>query len=84
MHNTNAQDNLPEIGTKIAYKATRDGVAERFDDAAVHKTIEVDLALITSDDELLKDLARSLLKTARHHDANTLSLLHTVPGLGKI
>src|ERR687897_2568591 len=43
---TNSQYNLPEIGKKIAYKANRDGVAERFDDAAAQKNIEVDLALI--------------------------------------
>jgi transposase len=35
MQNPNSQYNLPEIGKKIAYKANRDGVAERFDDAAV-------------------------------------------------
>ena len=84
VHNTNSQYNLPEIGKKIAYKANRDGVAERFADAAVQKTIEVDLALITYYDELLKDLELSLLKTAKHHDANTLYLLQTVPGIGKI
>jgi len=44
----NSQYNLPDIGKKMAYKANREGVAERFDDAAVQKTIEVDLALITS------------------------------------
>lgn len=84
MHNTNSQYNLPEIGKKIAYKANRDGVAERFTDLAVQKTIEVDLALITYYDELLKDLELSILKTARQHDAQTLYLLHTVPGIGKI
>jgi hypothetical protein len=45
---TNSQDNLPEIGKKIAYKTTRDGVAARCTDLAVHKTIEVALALIPS------------------------------------
>jgi transposase len=84
VQNTNSQYNLPEIGKKIAYKANRIGVAERFDDAAVQKTIEVDLALITYYDELLKDLELSLLKTAKQHDANTLYLLQTIPGIGKI
>lgn len=84
VHNTNSQYNLPEIGKKIASKANRDGVAERFAEAAVQKTREVDLALITYDDERLKDLELSLLKTAKHHDANTLYLLQTVPGIGKI
>jgi transposase len=40
---TNSQYNLPEIGKKIAYKANRDGVVERFPDPAVQKSIEVDL-----------------------------------------
>ncbi|HSF31554.1 MAG TPA: IS110 family transposase [Candidatus Tectomicrobia bacterium] len=82
VQHTNRQYNLPEIGTKIAYKANREGVAERFDDSAVPKTIEVDLALITYDDELLKAIELSILTTAKQHDANTLSLLQTVPGIG--
>jgi transposase len=84
VQNTNSQYNLPEIGKKIAYKANREGVAERFDDAAVQKTIEVDLALITYYDERLKDLELYILKTAKQHDAHTLYLLQTVPGIGKI
>ena len=84
VQNTNSQYNLPEIGKKIAYKANREGVAERFADPAVQKNIEVDLALITYYDELLKDLELYILKIAKQHDANTLYLLQTVPGIGKI
>jgi transposase len=82
VHNTNSQYNLPAIGTKIAYKANRDGVAERFADPAVQKSIAVDLALITSYDALLRDVELTILKTAKHHDAQTLYLLQTVPGIG--
>ena len=84
VQNTNSQYNLPEIGKKIAYKANREGVAERFEDPAVHKTIEVDLALITYYDQMLSDLELFILKTAKQHDAQTLYLLQTVPGIGKI
>ena len=84
VQNTNSQYNLPAIGKKIASKANRDGVAERFADPAVQKSIEVDLALITYYDELLRDLELTIVKTAKHHDANTLYLLQTVPGIGKI
>ena len=84
VHNTNSQYHLPEIGKKIAYKANREGGAERFDDAAVQKNIEVDLALITYDDELLRDLELYLVKTAKQHDAHTLYVLQTVPGIGKM
>jgi transposase len=81
---TNCQYNLPDIGKKIAYKANRVGVAERFPDPAVQKSIEVDLALIDYYDQLLRDLELAIVTTAKQHDANTLYLLQTVPGIGKI
>src|SRR5688572_10513583 len=84
IQNTNSQYNLPEIGKKIAYKANRDGVAERFPDPAVQKSIEVDLALIGHYDQLLRDVELTIVKTAKHHNAQTLYLLQTVPGIGKI
>jgi transposase len=84
VQNTNSQYNLPELGKKIASKANRDGVAERFADPAVQTSLAVDLALITHDDQLLSDLELSIVKAAKHHDANTLYLLQTVPGIGKI
>src|SRR5439155_3237106 len=68
----------------IAYKANREGVAERFADPAVQKSIEVDLALSTYYDQLLGDVELAIVKAAKHHDANTLYLLQTVPGIGKI
>ena len=83
VHNTNAPDHLPDIGKKIAYKMNREGVANRFTDLAVQKNIEVDLALITYYAALLSDLELYILKTAKPHDAQTLYLLQTVPGLGK-
>jgi transposase len=84
IQHTNSQSNLTEIGKKIAYRANRDGVAERFPDPAVQKRIEVDLALIDHDDHWLRDVDLCVLKTAKQHDANALYLLRTVPGIGEI
>ena len=84
IQNTNSQYNLPEIGQKSAYKANRDGIAERVADPAVQKSIAVDLALIEHYDHLLRDVELSVLKTAKQHKANTLYLLRTVPGIGEI
>jgi hypothetical protein len=53
---TTSQYNLPELGKNIAYKANRTGVAARFPDSAVHKSVDVDLALIDAYDPLLSDL----------------------------
>ena len=74
MHNTNRPYNLPESGQTIAYTANRVGMADRFAAPAVPKTIAVDLALLTYDDEVRKDLALSILQTAKHHEAQTLYL----------
>ena len=84
VHNTNSQYNRPEIGQQIASTANREGVAERCNAPAVQKTIAVDLALIPYDDTLRTDLELSRLTTAQTHDANTLSLLQTVPGIGQV
>ena len=81
---TNSQYNLPEIGQKIADKANRDGVAERFPDPAVQQSIAVDLALLGHYDQLLRDVELSILKTAKQHNAQTRYLLRTVPGMGEI
>ena len=65
IQNTNSQYNLPEIGKKLAYKANRDGVAERFPEPAVQKSIEVDLTLIDTYDRLLTDLELDLVQTGQ-------------------
>jgi transposase len=83
IQNTNSQYNLPEIGKKLAYKANRDGVAERFADPAVQETIEVDLALIDHYESLLRDAERCIRNTAQQRDSNTRSLRQPLPGLGE-
>jgi hypothetical protein len=72
------------MGKNIAYTANRDGVAERCADPAVQKSLEVDLSLIGYYDALLREGELTIVHTAKQHDANTLYLLQTVPGIGKI
>jgi len=84
VQNTNSQYHLPGIGKNIAYKANRDGIAERFPDPAVQKSIAGDLALIGHYAHLLNDGAFSIVHTAKQHDPQTLSRLQSVPGIGKI
>jgi len=82
VHQTNRPSPLPAIGTNMADHTHRDGVAERCADPAVPKRIAVARALLTSDEALRRDGARTIVPTATHPDAQTLSLRHTVPGLG--
>jgi transposase len=84
VQNTNSQYKLPEIGKKLAYKANREGVAERFPDPTVQQSIEVDLALLNSDDRLLTELELSLVNTAKAHNAQIFYRLRSIPGVGKI
>jgi transposase len=81
---TNWQYNLPESGKQLAYKANRDGVAERLPDPAVQKSVAVDLALLDFYDQRLSDVELSIVQTAKQHHAQTLYRLQSVPGIGKI
>ncbi len=45
---TNTQYNLPGFKKKLSRKYNHDGVAERFDDPQVRKSVEVDLEMITA------------------------------------
>jgi hypothetical protein len=83
VHNTNRQDNLPALGHNLAAKANRDGVAERFAEPAGPKRVAVALALIPYSEALLGDVERTIVHTAKPHDANPRSLRHTVPGIGQ-
>jgi transposase len=72
------------MGHKSAAQAHRAGVAERCPAPAVPQSRAVDRALLGHDDQLLRDVARSILHTATHHQAQTLSLLRTVSGIGDL
>jgi len=84
IQNTNTQYNLPPFAKKISRKYNRQGVAERFEDPAVKKSVEVDLALIDSMNKILSELEWYIEKTARQHDYQTLYLLRSIPGVGQI
>ncbi len=81
---TNQQYNLPDIGKKIAYRSNREGVAERFADPSAQSNVAFDLKRIGFYDDLLNQIELEILRHARKHDANTLHLLDSVPGVGKI
>jgi transposase len=84
VQHTTAQDNLPEIGKKIADKAHRTGIAERFSAPAVQKSIAVDLGLSAYSDRLLTALELDLVQTAKAHEAHTFYRRRSIPGVGKI
>jgi transposase len=84
IQNTNSQYNLPPIAERIAYAKNRDGLAERFDDTSVQKSIAVDLELIAHYDALIRSLELFLVRHAKAHDQDTFFLLRSIPGVGKV
>jgi hypothetical protein len=81
---TNRPHNRPELGEKMASKANRGGVAERFPTPAVPQSIAGDLALLGHDDHRRRAVDLAVLTTAKPHDAHTLSRRRPVPGTGEL
>ncbi len=84
IQNTNTQYNLPAFKKKLSRKYNHDGVAERFENPSVRKSVETDLAIITALNQALKPLEWHIEKSARAHDYHTLYLLRSIPGVGQI
>ncbi len=84
MQHTNSQYNLPDFGQKLAYKGNRAGGEEPFPEPSVRKTLAMDVALSDHYDQLLGEVELSITRTAKGHDAQNLSRLQSVPGMGKI
>jgi transposase len=84
IQNTNTQYNLPGFSKRIDRHSNRVGLPELFPDPMVRKSIEADVVLLDVYHAILLKLERQVLDQARHHDPVVLSLLRTVPGIGKI
>jgi transposase len=84
IQNTHHQCNLPEPTRKILYKANREGVAEKFTDPSVRRSVEVDFELVAHYDQLIRSLELFLVRTARQHDPQSFQRLRSLPGVGKI
>jgi transposase len=81
---TNSPYNWPEIGTNIAEKANRAGVAERFPDPAVQQRLDVALARLGYSDGLLTERERGMVNTAKEPNAQVCSRRRSIPGVGNI
>ena len=84
IENTKSQYNLPDFEKKISYRNNRSGVAERFEEPGVRKSIEMDLKLLDFYDRELTALELYLRQTARVDDPQRYHLLNSIPGVGKV
>jgi transposase len=84
VQNTNHQYNLPEIRKNLGKKGNRTGVAQRFTELSVQKSIELDLGLIDYYDQLLHRVEQEISLIAKVDDADSYFRLRSVPGIGRI
>lgn len=81
---TTAQYNMAPLTKRLIHPQNRDGVVERFTEPAVQQSMQANLTLIGHIDDVLRELELSILRAARQHAPQTLWLLRTVPGIGKL
>lgn len=65
---TNTQYNLPAFPKRIKNQANRLGIADRFTDPLVAKSIQADVQLLDAYHRILLDLEAHILRQARHDD----------------
>jgi transposase len=84
IQNTVSQYNLPPIEKRLDRKSNRIGVAEHFPVADVRKSIEADLQVIDTLDEVISKLEWHIEKTVIIHNAHDYYLLRSIEGVGRI
>jgi len=84
IENTNSQYNLEPFAKRTSHPGNRSGIAERFNDPQVSRSIEANALLLDVYHRILLDLEAQVLKVARVHDPVALQLLRSVPGIGKV
>jgi transposase len=86
LQNTNSQYNLPPLTKKLSYAANRAelDLPARFADPSVKKNVELDLALLDTYDEHIRELELYLTRAAKVDDPQAFQRLLSVPGVGKV
>jgi transposase len=86
LQNTNSQYNLPPLTKKLSYAANRAelDLPARFTDPSVRQNVALDLALLDTYDEHIRDVELHLTRTAKVDDPQAYQRLLSVPGVGKV
>jgi transposase len=86
LQHANSQYNLPPFSQKLTAAAKRAelNIPERFVDPSVRKNVEVDLALIDTYDEQIRQLESYLIRTAKVDDPQAYARLQSIPGVGRM
>ncbi len=69
---------------KLRVQSYVETLDNHFDDPMAQLSLDVDRALIAQYDKTLSLVEKAIAKQARHHDAQSIQLLQSIPGLGNI
>lgn len=84
VQNTNTQYNLPPLEQRVRKTKDRGAVIEHFEEERVQMSVAVDVTLMATYDEVIRDLELFLIHEVRQdHNANFF-LLRSIPGIGEI
>jgi len=78
------QLNLPAPKSAFHHPRNRLGLAEAVPDPIVRLNVEADLAMASRLDEIIRSLELAIQQRAKADDPDTLKLLQTIPGVGRI
>lgn len=84
VRNTFHQYNLPAPKGTLLTQKSRALIPACFDDPIVRTSVEADLELCTAYDGIIRELEKTVDRQASTHDAHSLHLLQTTPGIGRI
>ena len=78
------QLNLPAPAGKFHHPRNRVGVAELIPDPVVRASVEADITLAAHLDGVIRSIEGTIRDQAKIEDPETLELLQTIPGVGRI
>lgn len=81
---THHQYNLPSTERCVTRRRNRAGVAERFEDTCVQKSIEADLVMLGHYDKTITELEHHIVRQAKHHDPDSYRILRMINGIGRV
>jgi len=85
IQNTNSQYNNDRFGRcNIAHKCRREEVLGHFEDPEVLMSMKVDFALIDQLTVQIRAMEKHVLDNAKYHDPQSLHLIRSIYGIGKI
>lgn len=85
IQNTFSQEGILDVeSAEVKRKSTRGNLSDKLEHPDVGLSIDCDLTLIGTLDQIIAKMEKQVFEQAKHHDPKALALLMSMPGVGKI